>query len=854
MALARNISARHAATYYEKDDYYTRDHAPSEWHGEGARALGLTGSVDREAFASLVEGRVPGGSALHRGGGPRRGGTDFEFSAPKSFSIQALVNDDRRLIDVHRAAVAVARERLEATVATRVTERGSTRLEFTRSAAIAQFEHATSRAGDPDLHSHVVVLNLTRRADGQWRSIENAEMFKQQRLMYETYLSELAKGAKDLGYGIAIGKYGNPELAHITREQIENFSQRSRDVETALESQGRTRDTTTAAAKRAAALATRAAKQDYDHAVLRTEWSDRGRRVGLHQFLPQEGLALSADQESANARSAVSFAVEHLSERQAAFGRDELMVEALRAARGSAASQAIRAELERRIGERDLVSDALGLWLATRTALESERRLLSIEKEGREAVRGIATSVQLAAEPGAQNLNGGQRALVDHILISRNRVIGVQGLAGTGKTTALTVARELAEREGFELVGLAPSHSAVRALKKSGIESKTVKRWMLNTDARARLTPFSVVVVDEAGLTGTATLRSVLERVEEAGARAVLIGDTHQYESVEAGRGFAQLQEHGMSTARLSQMVRQQEAKLAEAARLAVDQPEKSLELLPTIEDADSASRIARDFAALSPAAQVDTLLLTGSHKARRDINERVRAELGLAGSGETVRVFRNLDRTAAQKKQLETYQPGLAVRFEKNYRSLGVRRGDTAQVERIFSDTLSVTLADRTRRTMSPHRLSGKGWSIGVLENLEVTVGDRVRFTGTNPREDYRNGERGVVEGLSAELLIIRRSDGSTINLARDQPVSLDYGYAVTGHSAQGLDASRVILDQDTRSRTTNRRSFYTDVTRARQVAVVVTDSVARLAQRVKRDSAKAAALEIVSAYELGR
>jgi conjugative relaxase-like TrwC/TraI family protein len=220
MALARNITARHAATYYEKDDYYTRDRAPSEWHGEGARALALSGPVDRETFASLVAGRLPGGPTLHRGGGARRGGTDFEFSAPKSFSIQALVNGDRRLIDAHASAVAVARQRIGATIATRVTERGATRLEFTGSAVIAQFEHATSRAGDPDLHSHVVVLNLTRRADGEWRSIENAEMFKEQRLMYEMYLSELAKGARDLGYDIAIGKHGNPELAHITREQI----------------------------------------------------------------------------------------------------------------------------------------------------------------------------------------------------------------------------------------------------------------------------------------------------------------------------------------------------------------------------------------------------------------------------------------------------------------------------------------------------------------------------------------------------------------------------------------------------------------------------------------------------------
>ncbi len=672
--------------------------------------------------------------------------------------------------------------------------------------------------------------------------------------MYEIYLSELAKGAKDLGYGIAIGKYGNPELAHITREQIEHFSRRSRDVETALQSGGRTRETSTAAAKRAAALSTRAAKQRYDHAALRMEWRERGQRVGLLRFLPTEEPRLSAGKEAENARSAVGFALEHLSERHAAFTRNDLTVEALRAARGSVASRAISAELDRQIGEGGLVSDAPGEWLTTRTALESERRLLSIEYDGRGAVTAIAANVHSAAEPGAQKLNAGQRALVGHVLNTRNRVIGVQGLAGTGKTTALTVARELAEREGFELVGLAPSHSAVRALKKSGIESQTVKRWMLDTDAGSQLTPFSIVVLDEAGLAGTATLRSVLERVERAGARAVLIGDTHQYESVDAGRGFAQLQDHGMQTAQLSQMVRQREARLAKAARLAVDQPARALGLLPIVEDANPASRharIARDFAALSPSARADTLLLTGSHEARRDINERVRVELGLAGTGEHLRVFRPLDRTTAQKKQLETYQPGFTLRFEKNYRSFGARRGDTALIERIFADAIVVTLADGTSRTMSPDRLSGKGWSVGVTENLEVAVGDRVRFTGTNPQANYRNGERGVIEGFDADVLTIRRSDGSILSVARDQALSLDYGYAVTGHSAQGLDASRVVLEKDTQSRTTNRRSFYTDVTRARDAAVVVTDSVPRLAQDVNVDRANVAALEIVTSSE---
>ena len=120
------------------------------------------------------------------------------------------------------------------------------------------------------------------------------------------------------------------------------------------------------------------------------------------------------------------------------------------------------------------------------------------------------------------------------------------------------------------------------------------------------------------------------------------------------------------------------------------------------------------------------------------------------------------------------------------------------------------------------------------------------MRFTGTNIRAGYRNGERGVVEDISADSLLIRRSDGSTLPLARDRVLSLDYSYAVTGHSAQGLDASHVVLEKDTHSRTTHHRSFYTDLTRARDAAAVVTDSAPRLAQLVRVGRPKSAALDV--------
>lgn len=850
MALARNISARQAATYYEKDDYYTRDHSPSEWHGSGARALGLEGAVGRQVFAELVEGRIPNGPSLHHGGGPRRAGTDFEFSAPKSFSIQALVNNDTRLIDVHKSAVAVARERIEATVATRVTEHRETRIEFTRSAVIAQFEHATSRAGDPDMHSHVVVLNVTRRADGQWRSIENAEMFKEQRLMYEIYLSELAKGAKDLGYEISMGKHGNPELAHITREQIEHFSQRSREVVAALESEGLSRETSTAAQKRAAALATREAKQEYDQQALRAEWIGRGRQIGLREYVPSERRQLEPNAESEASSRSVQFAVEHLSEREAVFTQRAALIEALRASRGDASTRSVAAELDRRVQSGELLQDGVGQRLTTPRALEAERQLLAVEAQGRDKVIPILSDADVE-RPVLSGLNTGQRSVVELILMTPNRIVGVNGLAGTGKTTALTTARNLATQHGFEFVGLAPSHSAVRALKHAGVKSQTVQRWLMDRGSAAKLGPKSVVVLDEASLAGTATLRVVLERVEKAGARAVLVGDVYQYQSVEAGRGFAQLQQNGMQTAQLTEMVRQRNARLAEAARASVHAPARSLELLPIVEDERAEFRhqhIAESFASASPEARTQTLVLTGTHEARRDINARIRAELKLAGSGELIDVFRRLENTAAERKALHTYHPGLTIRFEKSYRSLGVQRGDTVKVERVFADSIVVSLPDGTRRAMAPQRLSGKGWSVGTVDSLEVAAGERVRFTGTDPA-GFKNGERGIVEEITPGRVAVRREDHQVVYVSRDRPASLDYSYAVTGHSAQGLDADRVILEKDTRSLTTNHRSFYTDVTRAREVAVVVTDSAQRLAQVAATGTLKSAAMDIAAA-----
>lgn len=864
MALAKNISTAQADRYYDKDDYYTKDAtAPSQWHGKGAKALGLNGVVQADDFKALVRGELPDGTQLHKGGSnARRAGTDFEFSAPKSFSIQALVLGDARLVEAHRNAVAIARTRIEASTATRVSREGQSGVEFTRSAVIAEFLHTTSRAGDPDLHSHVVALNLTRRADGQWRSVDNTAMFREQRLMHEIYLSELAKGARVLGYEIAAGKHGNPELAHISREQIEHFSSRGKVIEAALAKRGLTRQTASAAQKAVVTLATRSAKQRYDRDELTRMWQQRARDSGISLQMPvrKTGPETNASASSIPpierqaARAAIDFALAHLGEREAAFPRKEVLTVALRESRGFVGYSDLNRELMRRQKTGEVLASRHTERVTTREALKIERRILEIECVGRGKLRSVATNNEVARHLSPEKLTVGQAAAVELAATTSNKVSGIQGYAGSGKTTALRTFRSLAAQRGYHVIGLAPSHSAVKALNEAGIEARTLQSWLSEKGEGRALSERTIVVIDEAGLVSNRNLLSTLERTNKHGARVLLVGDTKQYQAVEAGRAFAQLQQHGMVTARMTEILRQRNGRLAEAARLSVDEPVRALSRLEVCEIADADERyhrIALDYAGLDRTARDSTLVLTGTNQARVQLNRAVRDVLKsqgeLSGVSTHVRVFQRRDLTEAEQKRLDRYRMGDAVSFRKAYRSIGVGRGEIYQVTRIGNEGVLARSDAGKEITFDPVRLSGKGLSLGRIEEREISAGEALRITDTDRTLGMRNGERLTVASVTGEVIEVQTHAGLRKTLQANRVLPIEYGYAVTGHSAQGLGADRVLLDKDAKARTTDHRSFYTDLTRAKREAIVYTDDHKALPQAVVRQSQKSAALEVV-------
>ncbi|RYF53444.1 MAG: conjugative relaxase, partial [Comamonadaceae bacterium] len=342
-------SAAGAAHYFETaDDYYGEEGQRGEWIGQGSQALGLEGArVERETFQSLLDGRLPDGRQVRRTrthASKDRKGIDFTFSAPKSVSIQALVHGDARIVAAHDAAVRTSLQLLESYAATRKKQGGLSFRERTASLVVATFRHELSRAQDPQLHTHAIVMNLTRRSDGEWRALSNEDMLKSAKLVGAYYRASLATELKALGLSLRETRKGGWELAHITDAAIRHFSRRSQEIERLLKARGQDRESATTAQKQVVTLATRKKKTVSDRAWLLTHWRETALEAGIDLDAPNRwsavlarhvdrvGEALADRLRPSRSGSgawaaddAIDFAIAHLAERQGIFSRGELL-------------------------------------------------------------------------------------------------------------------------------------------------------------------------------------------------------------------------------------------------------------------------------------------------------------------------------------------------------------------------------------------------------------------------------------------------------------------------------------------------------------------------------------------------
>ncbi|WP_128553366.1 MobF family relaxase, partial [Escherichia coli] len=300
MSIAQVRSAGSAGNYYtDKDNYYVLGSMGERWAGKGAEQLGLQGSVDKDVFTRLLEGRLPDGADLSRmqdGSNKHRPGYDLTFSAPKSVSMMAMLGGDKRLIDAHNQAVDFAVRQVEALASTRVMTDGQSETVLTGNLVMALFNHDTSRDQEPQLHTHAVVANVTQH-NGEWKTLSSDKVGKtgfienvyaNQIAFGRLYREKLKEQVEALGYETeVVGKHGMWEMPGVP---VEAFSGRSQAIREAVgeDASLKSRDV--------AALDTRKSKQHVDPEIRMAEWM---------QTLKETGFDIRAYRDAADQRTEI---------------------------------------------------------------------------------------------------------------------------------------------------------------------------------------------------------------------------------------------------------------------------------------------------------------------------------------------------------------------------------------------------------------------------------------------------------------------------------------------------------------------------------------------------------------------
>src|SRR5665213_1158717 len=756
LTTSKPLNSGQAQTYHAKEfscgeqNYWKQgDAILGEWQGQLAASYGLTGGVDAKHFAHLSEGQNPlTGEQLvqHRKAQEytaadgttvkpveHRAGWDATFSAPKSVSLTALVGGDNRVREAHRQAVTIALTELERYTQARIG--GNNPAQTTGKFIAAKFEHDTARPVDgyaaPQLHTHAVIFNMTELSDGSTRALQPRGFFDSQQFATAIYQSELTFRLRNLGYEIEAGKSGAPDVKGYTAEYLEASSPRRQQIEEAIARSGFSGPE----AAQIAAHNTRDRKEIHTSAEVLA-----AHRQIAAEFGNQADHVVAAARERATtlgqnrvpdapqrAQEAVTFAKDRGFEREAVTDERDIMRDALRRGMGHLTFEQVRGNFDQRhnSGEFQIVDGQkheTGRQFTTRETLAAELATVGHMQRGQNTVEPILPNERAAAHAETRELlNPAQRRAIEEVLTSRDRVHGLQGLAGTGKTSTLSAIREGAEQRGYAVEGFAPTSRATAQLREAGISADTLQGFLARggqEQGKGDPDRRHLYMVDESSLASTRQMQAFMEKIGPQD-RVLLIGDTRQHQSVDAGKPFEQMQQAGMQTSQLDQIMRQKDPELLRVVEhFAKNETAVGVGLLQeqgrVTEIPDNAQRIeaiAKDYAAKPE----NTLVVSPDNASRRDINDAIRTELKASGAvskdDHRMEVLtQRSELTSVDREWAVKYQPDDVLYYTRGSKEHGIEPRAYATVASVdaAANRLTVSKDDGKQVVYDPERLSG--------------------------------------------------------------------------------------------------------------------------------------------------
>jgi len=747
MSIATVKSAGSAGNYYtDKDNYYVIGSMGDRWAGKGAEELGLSGGVDQKVFTKVLEGRLPDGSDLSRtqdGANKHRPGYDLTFSAPKSISVMAMLGGDTRLIDAHNRAVDTAIKQIEAMASTRVMTDGKSETMLTGNLVMALFNHDTSRDQEPQIHTHVVVGNVTKHGD-DWRTLSSDKVGKtgfieniyaNQIAFGKLYRAALKPDVTALGYETeVVGKHGMWELKDIPREP---FSSRSKTIQ---ETVG---DDASLKSRDVAALDTRRSKEKVDPEQRMTEWMQtlketgfdiRAYREAADQRVLQGNIPV-ATPETIDIGSTVGQAIGMLSDRRARFTYSELLATTISQlpAQPGVVEQA-RAGIDAAIKNEHLIplDKEKGLFTSNIHVLDE----LSVSSMTRDLQReGQVDVFADKSVPRSQSYSDAVTVLAQ----DRPPVAIISGQGGaTGQRDRVAELTMMAREHGRDVQIIAADRRSLNALSQderlSG-EHITDKRGLAEG---MTFLPGSTLIVDQGE---KLTLKETLTLLDGALRHNVqlLIADSGQRTGT--GSALTVMKEAGVNTLTWQDGEKTQVTVISEPDRR------------------QRYDRLATDFAQSIRAGENSLAQVSGPREQAAlvtAVREALKAEKVLGDREMSITTLEPVWLDSRHQQVRDHYREGMVMeRWNAEERSR-----ERFVIDRVTPRNNSLALRNAQGDTQVT-RLSelNSSWSLYRTGTLRVAEGDRLAVLGQSQGTRLKGGDTVTVKALGEEGLVVSLS-----------------------------------------------------------------------------------------------
>lgn len=831
-------SASGATAYYTAGTYYTQGPHQSQWGGDAHEAAGISdGPVDPKEFENLLNGMSADGVALTKhnaSGKDRQVWIDLTFSAPKSVSILAQGKHGDKIREILWKANAAAMKLVEKNFAQlRQTDpkTGKRIYKSDQKMLYASFMEELSRANDPAMHIHNPLMNLILDDNGKFHDMHNTMILRNIKLIGAVFRAEVAKGMRELGVNLEpAGKHGLFEVANVPPEVKKLFSKRREQMEGMLKD-----STVKERAMDRLALISRPNKEHLSPSELLVQWTDELAAIGTSfEQITNEAFNVRPERTQSPAQ-VLNTVISDLSETQRSWTKIDVLRSALMDGLTQVTAAELETEMQSRVKSGALVKD--GKHYTTPNILLREAAVIKQMKDGRLRGEVVAETVPPNSDPDALKLTQGQQDAGNLIVSSRDRFIGIQGDAGVGKTTMLKATIPLAKEADLQVIGIAPTSTAVEALEETGVFDKVM------TSQQFCLTPRgdsqTLLVVDEASMLGTKSMLNILQYANRKDmAKVVLMGDVNQHGPIEAGTPFANLQRAGLRTAKIDQIVRQKNARhRVGVAALAKGKIRAGFKAFaPEIHELskDSMNQHAVDLWQAGDNSKTPIIVQTNRQKA--EINAAIKGSLEQEGPDREHTIWRQIHAKPSQKMLARTYKDASHIRIGRDLKRAGLRRGEIYKIEAVDEKRSRVTLSSNGKtKTFKPANLKQHKDTIQLHQQDKITLHakDRVRFTRGGKGRKVNNNDRGTIKSIDEKTVTLILDKGKTLTLPLNAPKlrHMDHLWALTGYSVQGkTENSAIVVMPSHASLLTTLESFYVGMSRHKEKVALVTDNAERL------------------------